>query len=66
MESIRNVQNEIWDTEFFEGKDIDETLKLLAYDLDFYKPDKELRKEDTSHYGDERLQTIIDNALSKL
>jgi hypothetical protein len=38
----------------------------LAYELDFYEPNVELRKEDASYFGDERLEEEIIEALNKL
>jgi hypothetical protein len=43
-----------------------EILSLLAYELDFYEPNEELRKEDPSYYGDEQLEEEVKSAIQKL
>lgn len=43
-----------------------EILSELAYDLDFYEPDEALRREDSSYYGDERLEEEIKSTLQRL
>lgn len=63
---IKQFQQSIWDKEEDKDNVIDEILSELAYDLDFYEPDKELRKESTSYYGDDRLEAEIKSALQKI
>ena len=46
--------------------EIDEILSDLAYDLDFYEPNEEWRKEDTSYYGDDRLEEEVKIVIQKL
>jgi hypothetical protein len=43
-----------------------EILADLAYDLDFYVSDPNLRREDASYYGEERLVSEIRESLAKL
>ncbi len=43
-----------------------ELLLELAYDLDFYEPNEEWRKEDPSYYGEERLEQEIKIVIQKL
>jgi hypothetical protein len=38
----------------------------LAYDLDYYEPLDEVRLEDASYYGDERLEQELEYALDRL
>jgi len=45
---------------------VEDTLRTLAYDLDFYVPDPEARAEDSAHYGDERAVREIRQALDSL
>lgn len=40
-------------------------LRELAYDLDFYEADPNVRSEDASYYGDVRLEEVIRGALRK-
>lgn len=57
---IFEFQELIWNDE-----NANEILSGLAYDLDFYEPNEELRKEDPSYYGDDRLEEVK-SAIQKL
>lgn len=43
-----------------------DVLSELSYDLDYYEPSAEIRKEDPSYFGDERARREIHGALVKL
>lgn len=43
-----------------------EILGALALDLDYYEPDESLRKEDSSFYGEDRLEQEVLQALREL
>jgi len=58
---ISEFQELIWNDE-----NPNEMLSKLAYDLDFYEPNHEWRKEDLSYYGDERLEKEIKLVIEKL
>ncbi|MBK6730818.1 MAG: hypothetical protein IPG60_07590 [Bacteroidetes bacterium] len=58
---ICEFQELVWNDE-----NTNEILSELAYDLDFYEPNDELRKEDSSYYGDDRLEEEIRTAIQKL
>jgi hypothetical protein len=58
---ISEFQDLIWNDE-----NASEILSLLAYDLDFYEPNEEWIKEDSSYYGDDRLEKEIKIAIQKL
>ncbi len=58
---IKKFQELIWNDE-----NANEILSELAYDLDFYEPNEEWRKEDPSYYGDVQLEALIKQALHKL
>lgn len=58
---IKKFQEEIWNND-----NANEILSELAYDLDFYEPNEDWRKENSSYYGDERLEQEIKLALEKL
>jgi hypothetical protein len=58
---IKELQKAIWNDD-----NANEILSELAYDLDFYEPHEERRKEDASYYGDERLEKEIKTAMKKL
>ena len=63
---IREFQDDVWN--FAGDNESAETAILsdLAYDLDFYEPNEELRKEDISFYGEKRLKDEIMATLSNL
>ncbi|MBN9400201.1 MAG: hypothetical protein J0I17_08505 ['Candidatus Kapabacteria' thiocyanatum] len=63
-ELIKQFQNEIWDRNG-EGPYF-EILSTLAIDLDYYEPDEQMRREDPSFYGDDRLEQEIIQALKAL
>lgn len=65
-EYIKIVQKIIWNDESMHNQELNEMLSELAYDLDFYEPNKEWREEGPNYYGDERLEEIIKLALQKL
>jgi hypothetical protein len=66
IELIKSFQNEVWDNESIKNETLNEILSGLAYDLDFYEPNEEWRKEDPSYYGDDRLEKEIKIAIQKL
>ena len=63
---IKDFQNIIWDNMSQQVTEKDEILSQLAYDLDFYEPDENLRKEVGSYYGDELLEKEIKSVLLKI
>ena len=58
---IKEFQELIWNDE-----NANMILSELAYDLDFYEPSEELRNQDKSYFGDERLEAEIRSAIQKL
>lgn len=63
---IKEFQENIWDTDP-NLNDIEyELLSTLAYDLDFYEPNEIFRNEDSSYFGDEKLEELINEALEKI
>ena len=65
-EIIMLLQNEIWNGEVIADKTLSEILQELAYDLDFYEPNKGWKEEDPSYYGNKRLEEIIKIGILKL
>lgn len=43
-----------------------EILSELAFDLDFYEPDMNVRKQDPSYYGDDQLEMEVLEAIEKI
>jgi hypothetical protein len=55
---IKEFQKLIWNKQ-----DYNEILSELAYDLDFYEPNEEYRKENICYYGDDSLDKKINSVL---
>jgi hypothetical protein len=58
---ISEFQELIWNDEH-----PNEVLSELAYDLDFYEPNEDLRKEDSTYYGDDRLEEELNIVIERL
>ena len=58
---ISLFQKEVWNNE-----NANEILSELAYDFNFYEPNEKLRIEDSSYYGDEKLELEITAAINNL
>ena len=58
---VSEFQELIWNSE-----NANEILSELAYNLDYYEPNEELRKEDSRYYGDDRLEQEVKSAMQKL
>lgn len=66
-ELVREFQNKICDgDDYSDNEEINEILGTLAYDLEFYVPNDELRNEDESYYSDERLKVELIEAIKKI
>lgn len=63
---IKEFQDEVWNDESIQDETLNEILSQLAYDLDFYEPNEEWRKESLSYYGDDRLEEVVKTAIQKL
>ena len=63
---IKEFQDEVWNNESIQGDALNEILSELAYDLDFYEPNEEWRKQNSSYYGDIRLEELLKFAIQKL
>ena len=64
---VKAFQKTVWNNE--EGdpdKRQRRILDQLAYDLDFYEPDIDRRREDPSFFGAEKLEAIVREALESL
>ena len=66
-ESIAAFQRSVWQAKTSPiDPRISEVLADLAYDLDFYEPNDESRRQDPSFFGDERLEAEIRLARRKI
>lgn len=67
LENINRFQNMIWDAKepMIEDKILWDDLCNLAYDIDYYEPDIDERKEEPSYYGESRLQEEVHAILNK-
>ncbi len=63
---IKEFQDEVWDDTSIQDEMLNDILTDIAYDLDFYEPNEEWRKEDPSYYGDDRLEEVVQTAIQKL
>jgi hypothetical protein len=67
LQLIRQFQESVWNpTHELEDEGLQNILLDLAYDLDFYEPNEDFRKEDPNYYGNERLEIEVKNALDKI
>jgi len=64
---IQRFQTIVWNAEELDSRpDVDELLRELAYNLDYYQPDERIRADEPSLYGDEQLEDEIRSVLSRL
>jgi hypothetical protein len=63
---IREFQNEIWNNESVLDEELSDILTSLAYDLDFYEPNENLKKESLSYFGEEILNKVLIESLKKI
>jgi len=63
---IASFQKYIFDDSFPENENFSVVLCDLAYDMDFYEPNEEQRKQSPSFYGDEELGKRIKSTIAKL
>lgn len=63
---IKELQNEIWNDESIQDDKLNEILSELAYDLDFYEPNEEWKKESPNYYGDERLNELLQLGIQQI
>lgn len=64
IEFIKKFQNQVWESK--ESSPEYEILRELAYDLDYYEPDPNLRHDDPAYYGEDKLLKEVKFALSRL
>ena len=65
-ELVKEFQNEIWNDEIEQDIKLNKILTELAYDLDFYEPNEQWRKESPNYYSDERLKEIVKSGIKKI
>lgn len=63
---VRDFQKRIGNNLFTTTEEETKIYANLAYTMENYEPDEEVRQEDTSLYGDERLTKEIEKVLIKL
>lgn len=64
---VKRFQEIVWSSENLHADpEIVRILRDLAYDLDFFEPNDQVRAEDPSLYGDARLEEEIRSVLEKL
>ena len=65
-EAIASLQQLVWNGELTGSSAVQEILRELAYDLEYYQPDPQVRAEDTSLYDEERAIAEIEEALARI
>lgn len=63
---VKDFQKRIGNNLFTASDTATEIYDELAYTMENYEPDEEVRQEDASLYGDDRLIKEIEKALNKL
>jgi hypothetical protein len=63
---VRDFQKRIGNNLFTASEAATKIYDELAYTMENYEPDEDVRREDPSLYGDDRLIKEIGNALVKL
>lgn len=67
VEYVKRFQEIVWASEDLRATpELTRVLRDLAYDLDLFEPDEQVRAEDPSLYGDARLEEEIRSALQRL
>jgi hypothetical protein len=64
-DTIKSFQELVWSSTHLPSG-ASEVLADLAFDLDYYEADPKRRQEDPSYYGDDRAETEIEAALTRL
>jgi hypothetical protein len=65
--TVKQFQALVWESpRHTVAKEVYDVLADLAYDLDYFEPDPVSRAQDTSYYGDQRLEQEIQAALRRL
>ncbi|HEY2583118.1 MAG TPA: hypothetical protein VGI43_15005 [Mucilaginibacter sp.] len=65
-ELIDDFQNDFFNDESVRDEALEMIVGDIAYDLDFYEPNEEWRKQDSSFYGNEKLEEIIKQGIIKI
>jgi hypothetical protein len=63
---VRDFQKQIGNNLFTASEAATKIFDDLAYTMENYEPDEEVREEDSSLFGDDRLIKEIEKALTKL
>jgi hypothetical protein len=64
-ELIDDFQSDFFNDDCMEDA-LCEIVRVIAVDLDFYEPNEEWRKQDSSFYGNEKLEEIIKQGIIKI
>lgn len=65
-EAIGSLQQLVWKEPLTGSSAVQEILRELAYDLEYYEPDPRARAEDSSFYDDERAIAEIEEAITRI
>jgi hypothetical protein len=65
LRQIKAFQTEVWsESDTLVSPQLDELLRDLAYDLDFYEPHAARRAEDRAFIGDDDLESLVRAGLT--
>ncbi len=65
--SVQIFQEEVWQGRaVFNEKWVEEMLSDLAYDLDYYESEPSRCQEDSTLYGDDKLEIEVRRVLAKM
>ena len=64
--NVKQIQQIVWNEDFECSNEINSVLSDLAYDLDFFQSEADIRSMDGSYYGYDRLFKEIEDAMAKL
>ena len=65
-ELINSFQKIAFSDNQIEDEYLDEIVGDLAYDMDYYEPNEEWRKQDLSFYSEDRLKELISDVIKKI
>jgi len=66
LEYIMSFQKEVFNNETVIDENLDDVLSDLAYDLDFYEPNDERRKRNSSLRSEQYIDELIGEAIEKI
>jgi len=67
VEKLKQFQEKVFDLDkIIDNQEVEDLIRLLAYDLDYFEPDEEIRNEDPSFFGEAKAIELIKEAYRKI